>query len=352
MSVNHKDSYKKERHWDICLKEKVASGKTGFKEIFIKRQSLSEASFENIDISQHFLGHSLSMPFFISSMTGGWEKAKDFNLSLATVASTLNIPLGLGSHKILFKYPDLLDGFLVKKKALDIPLFSNIGALQLKELPLEWLLEINKRLEVQAQVVHLNILQELCQPQGDRNFKGLKKSLLKFIEASPIPVIVKETGGGIRSEEVSWLLSQGVSFVDLAGSGGTNWGLVESFRLEEEEKDRIQDTWSNEGIPSAYTLYNLPLSSRAFTLTSGGMEESLSTFKALAMGSSLVGFARAILLSWDKKREEGVISFLNEQAKTLKEAMMLVDSPSLKSLREKEPLIYSSFFQREAPLWI
>lgn len=351
MSENLKDSHKKEKHWDICLKEKVQSGLTGFKDIFIRRKSLSEASFEKINISQDFLGYSLKMPFFISSMTGGWEKARDFNLSLAKIASFLNIPLGLGSHKILFKHPDLLDGFLIKKEAKDVPLFSNIGALQLKELPLDWLLETNKKLEVQAQIVHLNLLQELCQKEGDRDFRGLKIALLKFIEASPIPVIVKETGGGIHSDEVSWLLAQGVAFVDLAGSGGTNWGLVEGFRQEESEKLRIQESWSHEGVPSAYTLYNLPSCLRSSTLTSGGMEEPLSPFKALAMGTSLVGFARSVLLAWEAEKEEGVISFFDQQAKTLKEAMMLVESHSLADLKEKNSLIYSSFFRREAPLW-
>lgn len=351
MRENLKDSFKKEKHWDICLKEEVRSGFTGFQDIFLKRRSLSEVNFEEINISQDFLGFTLSMPFFISSMTGGWEKAREFNLSLAKVANFLNIPLGLGSHKILYRQPDFLEGFLVKKKALDIPLLSNIGALQLKELPLDWLLEINKKLEVQAQIVHLNILQELCQSEGDRNFQGLKDSLLRFIELSPIPVIVKETGGGIRSEEVLWLLSHGVAFVDLAGSGGTNWGIVESFRQEEEEKRRIQKNWKGEGVPSSYTLYNLSSNYRSFTLTSGGMDEPLSPFKALAMGTMLVGFARSILLAWDKGREEGIISFFEKEVKTLKEAMMLVECNSLNSLKEKDALIYSSFFRKEALLW-
>lgn len=351
MSVNLKDSNKKEKHWDICLKEEVRSGKTGFKDIFIKRKSLSEASFEEINISQEILGFTLKMPFFISSMTGGWEKAEEFNLSLSKIANSLGIPLALGSHKILYRHPDLLKSFLVKKNALDIPLFSNIGALQLKELPLDWLLEINKKLEVQAQVVHLNILQELCQPEGDRNFKGLREALLNFIESSPIPVIVKETGGGIRSREVSWLLDHGVAYVDLAGSGGTNWGLVESFRQEGKEKKRIQDVWENEGVPSAYSLYNLSFPSRFTTFTSGGMEEPLSPFKALAMGTSLVGFARSVLLAWQEEKEEGVFSFFNEQEKTLKEAMMLVECFSLEDLRKREPLILTSVFREEASLW-
>lgn len=344
---------RKEDHWEICLTkgDLISGGETGFEEISFKPVALSSINFEDIFLKSSFLGFQLKLPFFISCMTGGSSLAAQFNRDLAQLAENLGIPMGLGSHKVLFYHPEKIKDFQVKNLAPSVPIFSNIGVIQLKEFSHKDLHEINKKLEVQAQVVHLNALQEICQPKGDRNFKGIKEALLTFIETSPIPIIVKETGAGIRSSEIEWLLNNGVEYVDIAGCGGTNWGLVESYRQPISESLRIQNTWKDWGVPSAYTLEGLEPGLRKKTLTSGGMQEPLSACKALSMGTCLVGFARSLLVSWKKEGKEGLLKFFKNQEKTLRELMVLIGVSSLDELKEGSSLVISSDFKEKALLW-
>ncbi|HCJ90915.1 MAG TPA: type 2 isopentenyl-diphosphate Delta-isomerase, partial [Acidaminococcaceae bacterium] len=45
--------------------------------------------------------------------------------------------------------------------------------------------------------IHLNVAQELCMPEGDRDFASLLDNLSRLREAVTVPVIVKETGCGM-----------------------------------------------------------------------------------------------------------------------------------------------------------
>ncbi len=87
------------------------------------------------------------------------------------------------------------------------PVLANISAVQVRDGDLPSLLALVQRLEAQALVVHLNAGQELFQPEGDRDFRGLKQAIARLCEASPVPVIVKETGFGIVPSLVRELLA-------------------------------------------------------------------------------------------------------------------------------------------------
>jgi len=57
-------------------------------------------------------------------------------------------------------------------------LLSNIGAVHLRDADHKELYEMNRRLEVDASVVHLNPGQEIFQTQGgDRDFRGVRDAL-------------------------------------------------------------------------------------------------------------------------------------------------------------------------------
>ena len=52
-------------------------------------------------------------------------------------------------------------------------------------------------LDAQLLIVHLNVLEELVQPEGDTNMIGLLSGIETMISWSPVPVVVKETGAGM-----------------------------------------------------------------------------------------------------------------------------------------------------------
>ena len=47
-----------------------------------------------------------------------------------------------------------------------------------------------------ALVIHLNPIQEVVQPEGNRNWENLLPKLEKVVKGLKVPVIAKEVGGG------------------------------------------------------------------------------------------------------------------------------------------------------------
>ena len=74
--------------------------------------------------------------------------------------------------------------------------------------------------EANALQIHLNVIQELTMPEGDRDFTGVLQRIEKIVLNSKVPVIVKEVGFGMR-ETMQQLASVGVTAIDIGGQGGT-----------------------------------------------------------------------------------------------------------------------------------
>jgi isopentenyl-diphosphate delta-isomerase type 2 len=252
----------------------------------------------------------------------------------------------MGSIRILFRQPDRFADFHLRPLAPDVPLFSNLGAQQLVEERLrdnyQSLNEWNKRLEVDAQVIHLNPGQELYQDDGDRDFRGIKDTLEDFIARSPRPVIVKETGFGIAPDEADWLLKAGATYLDTAGAGGTNWLTVEAYRLDQAgyESAEAMREW---GWPTALLLAVLG-HRKGRILASGGLRSGLDLAKSIALGAHAGGFALPVVRAAKVGGADAVVALLNGYARALKTAMVLTSSRSLADLR-KAPLDTSRDFE-------
>jgi isopentenyl-diphosphate Delta-isomerase len=264
-------------------------------------------------------------------MTGGSDGGFAANKTLARAARTLGVPIGLGSLRVLLKHPELEEHFRIKDLAGDSPVLANIGAVQVRDIPHGVLLELVRRLEAQALVVHLNPGQELFQPDGDRDFRGLKQAITELCDASPLPVIVKETGFGIRPALARELLDAGAAYVDLAGAGGTNWISVESYRVAEEERTLAWE-FREWGIPSALLLASCAhLGGRV--LASGGIRTGMDAAKALAMGAALAGAALPAIRAAVSGGVDDVVRFFHGLESTLRSVMLLTGSRTLTELR-------------------
>jgi len=173
----------------------------------------AELGWDDIDTSLEFLGRGVRLPIFISCMTGGSEGGFRGNRGLANAAGILGIPVGTGSVRVLLDHPELDSHFALKSQAPSVPLLANIGAVQVRDLDPSRLDDIMRRLDADALVIHLNPGQELFQPDGDRDFRGVRDGIARFIARAPYPVIVKETGFGIAPDESSFLLDAGAAYV-------------------------------------------------------------------------------------------------------------------------------------------
>jgi isopentenyl-diphosphate delta-isomerase len=215
-----------------------------------------------------------------------------------------------------------------------VPVLANLGAQQVRDRPRAEIFEWLRRLEVQALVVHLNPGQELFQPEGDRDFRGLKGAIARLCEHSPVPVIVKETGFGILPSLVRELLDGGAAYVDLAGAGGTNWIRVEAYRLDGPERAAAEE-FSDWGLPTAVLLGALRGAERVLgrVLASGGLRSGLDAAKAVALGAELAGMALPFIREVCAGGAEAVVGLVRRLELSFRSAMLLTGSRTLPELR-------------------
>lgn len=326
---------RKSAHLEICLDDSaytVESGRTGLEEVHLLHRSLPELDADQVDTSVDFLGSRVSMPLFISSMTGGSAKGYRTNKDLATVAGELGIAVGMGSIRILLRKPEVIDDFMLKKHAPAVPVFANIGGVQLPEGEHDRLYSLIDALAVDAVAVHLNPGQELFQAEGDRNFSGILEAIRSFSERSPVPVIVKETGFGINPAEVELLRSAGASYVDVAGSGGTNWARVEAYRDEKPQALPAVSEFDDWGLPTALVLAALGRGHEGI-LASGGLRSGMDVVRAVTLGAEAAGMALPFIRELASRGIAGAVDFGRRLQYVIRNAMVLSGCRTVDELR-------------------
>src|SRR5205823_523512 len=191
----------------------------------------------------------------ISSMTGGVPEGGRLNRVLASAAQTLGIAIGLGSQRVALEEPDSAVTFRMRDVAPDVPIFANLGAVQLNYgFTTDDCRRVVELVEADALILHLNPLQEAVQRGGNTNFSGLVHRIAAVCRALPVPVIVKEVGWGISAEVAVQLAEAGVAAIDVAGAGGTSWSEVEKHRAATDQDRRIAAAFAGWGIPTADSL--------------------------------------------------------------------------------------------------
>ena len=290
---------RKADHLRLCIEEDVQFHETtsGLEHYRFAHCCLPELDRTEIDLTSTFLGKNLAAPLLISSMTGGTELAQTINYRLADVAQQYKIAMGVGSQRIAVENPQLAETFAVRRRAPDILLFANIGAVQLNyNYGLEQCQKIVDILEADALILHLNPLQECVQTEGDTNFKGLLDKIAKLCDKLPVPVIAKEVGNGISGKMAKKLIAAGVSAIDIAGAGGTSWAKIEGERAKDGKQRRLGATFADWGIPTAECIVNTRATAPDVPLiASGGLQHGLDAAKAIALGADMAGLARPFL---------------------------------------------------------
>ncbi|WP_274652209.1 type 2 isopentenyl-diphosphate Delta-isomerase [Paenibacillus humicola] len=293
---------RKGEHIRICLQEEVqgTGAGTGFDRFRFRHQPLPELNFRDIDTSAEFLGKKLRVPLLISSMTGGTAEAAAINARLAEAAEARGWAMGLGSMRAAIEDERLADTFRVRKQAPTIPLVANLGAVQLNYgYGADQCRRAVELAEADALVLHLNSLQEVFQPEGDTNFRGLLARIAdvcRRLAHDGVPVGVKEVGWGIDEETAARLAEAGAAFIDVAGAGGTSWSQVEKHRSRDPLRAAAAEAFAGWGTPTAECLRGargrLP---GACLIASGGLKHGVDAAKAIALGADLAGFGRSLL---------------------------------------------------------
>jgi isopentenyl-diphosphate delta-isomerase len=326
---------RKKEHLELCLDAKdISSGAgTGLDRYRFVHNALPELDIDEIELGTTFLGKPLKAPILISSMTGGFDLARKVNRNLAAGAQRLGVAMGVGSQRVAIEEPSVADSFQVRDVAPDILLLSNLGAVQLNYgYTVEHCRAAVRMIDANGLILHLNVLQEAVQPEGNRNFKDLEKKIAAVCRELEVPVVAKEVGSGISADVALRLRHAGIRAIDVAGRGGTSWYAVEAKRAASRGK-RADRTFADWGIPTEEALVAVRKAVPDVELVaSGGIRTGLDIAKSIALGADVAAFGQPLLAAALESADK-VVEFVGGIIDEIKIAMLCAGARDLHALR-------------------
>jgi isopentenyl-diphosphate delta-isomerase len=329
-------SRRKADHIRINLEEDVQFPHltTGLERYRFIHCALPDLNLADVDTATRLFGRALKAPLLISSMTGGTSQAQMLNHRLAAAAQSHGLAIGVGSQRAAIEDPSLAETFQVRTIAPDILLFANLGAVQLNlGYDAEYCMQAVEMIEADALILHLNVLQEAVQPEGDTQWAGLLGRIEKVCHVLPVPVIVKEVGWGLSEPVARQLAGAGVAALDVAGSGGTSWSEVEYHRAPTAFHAEVARAFADWGIPTAESIQMARRGAPSLPVfSSGGLRDGIDIAKSIALGASLCGVAGPFLRA-AAESPEALDEAIRVMIAQLRIAMLACGAASLENLQ-------------------
>jgi len=326
---------RKKEHLELCLDTEGVSGpsRTGLECYRFIHNALPELDIDEIDLNTTFLGKPLKAPILISSMTGGFDLARKVNRNLAAAAQALGLAMGVGSQRVAIEEPSAAASFEVRDIAPDILLFGNLGAVQLNYgYTVDHCRRAVAMIGADGLILHLNVLQEAVQPEGNRNFKGLGDKIAAVCRELEVPVVVKEVGNGISVDVARRLQRAGVKAIDIAGKGGTSWSAVEAQRAAKQGQ-RPDTAFADWGLPTEEALISVRKALPKIQLiASGGIRSGVDIAKSIALGADIAAFGQPLLAAALESSAK-VVEYITGIMHELKVSLLCAGAANLAELR-------------------
>jgi isopentenyl-diphosphate delta-isomerase len=263
--------------------ESGQSGHHGFEDVKFVHHSLPNISVNDVKLDTTIGELSLSSPIIINAMTGGAAETYPINQQLAIVAKETGLAMAVGSQMAAIKNPDNAYTYrVVRDENPKGVIFANLGS----EATIDQAQKAVEMIEANALQIHLNVVQELVMPEGDRDFKGALQRIEQIVRQLSCPVIVKEVGFGMSMETTRQLASIGVQAIDIGGFGGTNFSSIENKR-----RDLPFDSFNEWGIKTVPSLIEATQIEGINVISSGGIQSPLEVMKSLVLGANAAGMA-------------------------------------------------------------
>lgn len=319
---------RKDDHIKYALK--YQSPYNSFDDIELIHSSLPKYNVNDIDLSTHFAGQSFEFPFYINAMTGGSEKGKAVNHKLAQVAQATEIVMVTGSYSAALKN-DEDDSYPTTDLYPDLKLATNIGL----DKPVPAAESTVKAMNPIFLQVHVNVMQELLMPEGEREFHMWRSHLKEYVDNIQCPLILKEVGFGMDLQSIKDAYDIGITTVDISGRGGTSFAYIENQR----GRDRSYlNTW---GQTTAQSLINAQsMMDKMDILASGGIRHPLDMVKCLVLGAKAVGLSRTVLELVERYPVDDVIAILNSWKEDLRMIMCALNCKKITDLRQVNYILY------------
>lgn len=327
---------RKDDHIKYALK--YQSPYNSFDDIELIHSSLPKYNVNDIDLSTHFAGQSFEFPFYINAMTGGSEKGKAVNHKLAQVAQAIGIVMVTGSYSAALKN-DEDDSYPTTDLYPDLKLATNIGL----DKPIPAAESTVKAMNPIFLQVHVNVMQELLMPEGEREFHMWRSHLKEYVDNIQCPLILKEVGFGMDLQSIKDAYDIGITTVDISGRGGTSFAYIENQR----GRDRSYlNTW---GQTTAQSLINAQsMIDKMDILASGGIRHPLGMIKCLVLGAKAVGLSRTVLELVERYPVDDVIAILNSWKEDLRMIMCALNCKKITDLRQVNYILYGQLKEGNA----
>jgi isopentenyl-diphosphate delta-isomerase len=191
------------------------------------------------------LGKKMRAPIWVSSMTGGTQKAGSINRNLARACKEFGLGMGLGSCRSLLETDSHLADFDMRGIiGDDAPFYANLGIFQVEEMVLNDditpIVNLVEKLRADGLIIHVNPMQEWLQPEGNRFAQPPVDTIRSLLEMSSMKVIVKEVGQGMGPESIRAILELPLEALEFAAFGGTNFARVELLRSDEAKQRYLE----------------------------------------------------------------------------------------------------------------
>ncbi|PMC39439.1 type 2 isopentenyl-diphosphate Delta-isomerase [Bacillus sp. UMB0899] len=304
----------------------------GLEDITFVHQSLPNLSVNDIDLSTQIGELTLSSPLLINAMTGGGgEDTRIINEALSMAAGETGIAVAVGSQMSAIKDKGERPSYEIMRKVNPKGIIlANLGS----EATIDQAKIAVDMLEANALQIHLNVVQELVMPEGDRDFKDALKRIESITKNISVPVIVKEVGFGMNREIASKLHEAGISAIDIGGYGGTNFSKIENLR-----RQRVLSYFNSWGISTAASIAEIHSFNKDISIIgSGGIQSALDVAKAIALGSSMVGVAGHFLKIFIEKGYEDLVQEIKEMEEDLTLIMTALGERNINELKHA-PLV-------------
>jgi isopentenyl-diphosphate delta-isomerase len=325
-------------HIDLALADdRPQRSAAGWDEVHLQPVALPGFDREACDCSTIFLGHLLKAPIMIAGMTGGHADTTRINAHLAVAARECGVAMGVGSQRAAIANPLVAESYrIARRTAPDVFICGNIGVSQLADgtATPSVIRQLVDMVEADAMALHINVLQELIQPEGAIGLARIYRDIEHFVTASPVPVIAKETGCGMDRKTAQRLKDAGVAALDVGGAGGTSFVKIEGVRARQAgggRKERLAQTfagWGLRTIDSVVQVREIGLP----VIATGGVRHGLDVARAMALGATLAGVGRQMLAA-AVVSEDRAVEEMRMIVDELRIAMVLSECADIAALR-------------------
>ncbi|SDS53959.1 isopentenyl-diphosphate delta-isomerase [Streptomyces sp. TLI_053] len=327
MSAERKDDHVRHAH----AQHQQRSGRNDFDDVSFIHHALAGIDSDSVDLSTSFGGLNWPLPLYINAMTGGSAMTGAINRTLAIAAHETGVPMATGSVSAYFADARVADTFtVVRKENPNGFVMANINANASPDRARQAI----DLLQANALQIHLNAVQEIVMPEGDRSFGHWPARIQAITAAVAVPVIVKEVGFGLSRRTIELLHDLGVTVADVSGRGGTDFALIENQRRPATDYACLGH-WGQSAPACLLDSQGLGVD----LLASGGVRHALDVARALALGARAVGASSPFLAQAVEGGEQALIAHIRQWLEQLTALMTVLGARTPADLTSCDVLI-------------